>query len=325
MKRLTIYTRNNKIYLYDGEKVEIISDMNKYREVINNSNTGKYGLFDKIINEFHVTDIDAIKDNFLYIFNFILINNVANYIIDRFINEDFNELTFDKSIKENYKQIIKLSGTLDVNDMIGDVIISLINSDEYLSGKVKIDYGFAKPKNKNFVYEDKGLEYFFNYRTKDIENLKEQLKIDLIAFNFVSTNELTKDGRFILPIYVDEESLISKAIENYEDYLINWQSIAYLKMISKIHDYFIDYYKIDSKKGLENDNLTLALIDLLDSDIKPYPMGLEKSIEVGRETSGKCFFINGIVAPISLPQELALILQSKDAFSVVPKVFRSNR
>lgn len=325
MKRLTVYTKNNKIYLYDGEKNEIIMDVNDYRHIINNSHTGKYKLFDKIINEFQIKDREEIKEKFLYLFNFILVNNVANYIIDQYKDAEFGELIFDESIKENNKQIIKLSGVLDIDDIIGDIIVSLINFDEYLKGKIKIDYGNAKPTNKDFVYEEKGIEYFFNYRTNDINKLKEQLKIDLVAFNFVKANGLNKDNRFILPIYIDEESLNSKGISNYEEYLVNWLSIAYLKMITKIHDYFVDYYKLDYKKGLETDNLTLALIDLLDLDIKPYPTGLEKSLEVGRETSGKCFFINGIVPPISLPQELALTLQSKDAFSVVPRVFKSNR
>ena len=131
---------------------------------------------------------------------------------------------------------------------------------------------------------------------------------------------LTTDNRYTLPIYIDEKQLEKIGIENYQDYLINWISIGYLKMLIKIHDFLINYYNLTLEKGLKIDDVMLVLIDILDTEIKDFPKGLKKSIEVGKETSGKCFFINKIIQPVSLTPELTLLLQGKDAYNIVPRI-----
>ena len=95
-------------------------------------------------------------------------------------------------------------------------------------------------------------------------------------------------------------------------------------MLSKIHEYFSKYYKLETDKGLVNDDLMIALISLLNYKEEPMPKGLKKSIEVGRATSGKCTIIETVVTPVSLPQNLALALQSKDVFLTVPQIYLSN-
>ena len=163
-------------------------------------------------------------------------------MLDKARDIEADEIVFDEKIKRSKKQIIKLSSKLDVEDALGDLIICLINSNEYLDGKVKIDYG----KIESEVSEKKKvlIEDIFRYRA------------------------------------------------------------------SKVDDF--------------RNKLLLALIEILDYEVKDYPQGLEKSIEVGRSTAGKCFFIDSFVTPLALSQELALVLQSKDAFGVVPKVFKNN-
>ncbi|WP_036730012.1 hypothetical protein [Peptoniphilus mikwangii] len=324
MKNLQIYKKNNKIVLLDGTEAEILFDLNKYNDVLENVSNDKYKFFRIIHEEYKISDKKEIESKFLYLFNFILVNNISNYIIDKYNEGENSEIIFEDSIKESGKQIIKLTGKLDTEDVLGDIITCLINSDAYLDGNLKMNYGKINvDTDVNTINRD--IEFFFYYIAKESLDLRNKLLEDLIAFKYVKSSKKNDKDRFILPIYVDEEVLKKKGVINYEDYLVNWISLAYLQMLYKIHDYFVDYYGLKFNKGLENDSLMLALIDLLDVEIEDYPKGLNKSIEVGRSTSGKCYFIDSIVTPMALSQDLALILQSKDAFSIVPKIFKSNR
>ncbi|RVU55610.1 hypothetical protein [Anaerosphaera multitolerans] len=324
MKKLYVYRRKSKIILFNGEENEVIFNLNEYKDVVNNLETDKYSYFDIVKKEYGVEKEKEIKEKFLYLFNFILVNNISNYIVDKYIEGNFYQLSFDEFIKENKKQVIKLSGVLDIVDVMGDVITCLINTDEYLNGKLKMDYEKVNFKDE-VELKDEGLGKFFYYEPSGVSKLKNKLKEDLVAFKYVKEKNRDKDGRFILPVYIDEEKLKNKGLENYGDFIVNWLSLSYLHMIEKIHDYFFDYYELSGNRGLVYDDLTVALIGLLSAEIEDYPKGLNKSIEVGRETSGKCYFIDSVVKPISLTQDLAMILQGKDAFGVVTKIMRSNR
>ncbi len=176
---------------------------------------------------------------------------------------------------------------------------------------------------KNDKIEHRKIGELFYYSSKEKEKLKQKLEEDLIAFNYVTENKKNKFKRYVLPIYVDVESLETKGIENIDNYLENWKSIAYLRMLTKIHDYFLEYYKLGYSKGLNVDILTVALLEIFDSEIKPYPKGLKKSVEIGRATAGKCYFIDEVMSPIPLSVDIALILQGKDVFSVVVEVSKN--
>lgn len=322
MKRLSVYVENKKLVLSNDKEMEVLFDQNEYDDVLKNLNTGKYPFFNIINDKYGVNNEKQIIEQFLYLYNFILMNNIANYIIDKYHMDGYSELIFDEAIKENSTNIIKLSGKLNINDALGDVIICLINSEDYLNGEVKIDYGTVE-KLKNTKVESKGIEFFFYYIPDRLSKIRKRIEEDLIAFKYVNQNNINSNERYNLPIYIDENSLIKKGIENIEEYSIIWSSLAYLKMLKTIHDFFIDYYKTKDKKGLENDDIMLSLVSLLDGEIMPYPVGLTKSIEKGRETKGKCYFIETVVTPVALSQDLALILQAKDAYNVTPKIFRS--
>lgn len=313
--------KSNFYFSYDNVK-EIVLDLKIYNNVVENMDKDEYKFFERIISNYEIKTQRELEKNFLYLFNFILINNLANYLLDKARDIEADEIVFDEKIKRSKKQIIKLSSKLDVEDALGDLIICLINSDEYLDGKVKIDYG----KIENKVSEKKKvlIEDIFRYRASKVDDFRNKLLEDLVAFKFVNQKSLEEENLYKLPIYIDQEGLSNKGIENYIDFLPNWTSLAYLKMLEKIYNYFVDYYKLDYDKGLNNNELLLALIEILDYEVKDYPQGLEKSIEVGRSTAGKCFFIDSFVTPLALSQELALVLQSKDAFGVVPKVFKNN-
>ena len=313
--------KSNFYFSYDNVK-EIVLDLKIYNNVVENMDKDEYKFFERIISNYEIKTQRELEKNFLYLFNFILINNLANYLLDKARDIEADEIVFDEKIKRSKKQIIKLSSKLDVEDALGDLIICLINSDEYLDGKVKIDYG----KIENKVSEKKKvlIEDIFRYRASKVDDFRNKLLEDLVAFKFVNQKSLEEENLYKLPIYIDQEGLSNKGIENYIDFLPNWTSLAYLKMLEKIYNYFVDYYHLDYDKGLNNNELLLALIEILDYEVKDYPQGLEKSIEVGRSTAGKCFFIDSFVTPLALSQELALVLQSKDAFGVVPKVFKNN-
>lgn len=322
MNRIYVSADKSNIYFsYDNVK-EIVLDLKIYNNVVENMDKDDYKFFERIISNYEINTQRELEKNFLYLFNFILINNLANYLLDKARDIEADEIVIDEKIKRSKKQIIKLSSKLDVEDALGDLIICLINSDEYLDGKVKIDYG----KIKNKVSEKKKvlIEDIFRYRASKVDDFRNKLLEDLVAFKFVNQKSLEEENLYKLPIYIDQEGLSKKGIENYIDFLPNWTSLAYLKMLEKIYNYFVDYYKLDYDKGLNNNELLLALIEILDYEVKDYPQGLEKSIEVGRSTAGKCFFIDSFVTPLALSQELALVLQSKDAFGVVPKVFKNN-
>lgn len=322
MNRIYVSADKSNIYFYYDKVKEIVLDLKIYNNVVENMDKDEYKFFERIIRNYEINTQRELEKNFLYLFNFILINNLANYLLDKARDIEADEIVFDEKIKRSKKQIIKLSSKLDVEDALGDLIICLINSDEYLDGKVKIDYG----KIESEVNEKKKvlIEDIFRYRASKVDDFRNKLLEDLVAFKFVNQKSLDEENLYKLPIYIDQEGLSKKGIENYIDFLPNWTSLAYLKMLEKIYNYFVDYYKLDYDKGLNNNELLLALIEILDYEVKDYPQGLEKSIEVGRSTAGKCFFIDSLVTPLALSQELALVLQSKDAFGVVPKVFKNN-
>lgn len=322
MNRIYVSADKSNIYFYYDKVKEIVLDLKIYNNVVENMDKDEYKFFERIIRNYEINTQRELEKNFLYLFNFILINNLANYLLDKARDIEADEIVFDEKIKRSKKQIIKLSSKLDVEDALGDLIICLINSDEYLDGKVKIDY----EKIESEVNEKKKvlIEDIFRYRASKVDDFRNKLLEDLVAFKFVNQKSLDEENLYKLPIYIDQEGLSKKGIENYIDFLPNWTSLAYLKMLEKIYNYFVDYYKLDYDKGLNNNELLLALIEILDYEVKDYPQGLEKSIEVGRSTAGKCFFIDSFVTPLALSQELALVLQSKDAFGVVPKVFKNN-
>lgn len=322
MNKIYIGADKGAIYFYYNDIKETALDLKIYKNLVDNMDKDEFKIFERIINNYEINSQKEIEKNFLYLFNFVLINNLTNYLLDKAVEFGADEIIFDERIKKSKKQIIKLSSKLDVEDVLGDLIICLINSEEYLDGKIKIDYGKIEFEEKEKIRNR--IENLFNYRPKKVQDFRDKLLEDLIAFKFINKKAMDQEDSYKLPIYIDEEALRSKGIENYIDFLPNWTSLAYLKMLEKIHDYFVDYYKLDYDKGLNNNELLLALVEILDYEVKDYPQGLEKSIEVGRSTAGKCYFIDSFVTPLALSQELALVLQSKDAFGVVPKVFKNN-
>lgn len=324
MKSLGVFKGKNGVYLYDGEKGQEIFITKEYKDVFTKFPNGEHGFFNKIYNEYGIRDIDDVKQHFLYLFNIVLISNITSYIIDKYEEGNFEELYFDKSIEKSRTQTLKFNDLLDVENLLGGIIICLINSKAYLENGMKIDYKILPDKKNIDILEDKNIGSFFNYQSNNVKDFIEKLELDLVAFGFVEKGKMNEEGRFDLPIFVDYDSLIEKGLSNYEEFLGNWKSIAYLKMLGKIHEYFSKYYGVKAEKGLVNDDLMIALISLLAYKEEPMPQGLKKSIEVGRATAGKCTIIDTVVTPVSLPQDLALALQSKDVFLTVPKIYLSN-
>ena len=316
MKNMYIIKNNSSIILNNGDNDEVIFSFNEYKDILKNLSTEKYDFFKIIHEKYSIKNKEEIKNKFLYIFHFILIKNICNYIIDKYISKKISFLYFNRNIK-NKK--FKLSSELNLDDVLSNIIISLINSEEYLEQKLKIDFkDLDKIQDINDRIENKGINFYYESIKK--KNLKIKIEKDLLELKYIEKNKKNTDNRYTLPIYIDEKQLEKIGIENYQDYLINWISIGYLKMLIKIHDFLINYYNLTLEKGLKIDDVMLVLIDILDTEIKDFPKGLKKSIEVGKETSGKCFFINKIIQPVSLTPELTLLLQGKDAYNIVPRI-----
>ena len=318
MENMYILKSNNNIIFNNRDTNEIIFNFKDYEDVLKNLSTEKYNFFKIIHEKYNIKNEEEIKNKFLYIFHFILIKNICNYILDKYSSKKINFLYFNKNPKN---EKFKLSGELNLDDVLNNIIISLINSEEYLSQNLKIDF---KKFDINEIIsdriEDKGINFYFYYNSIKKQNLKSKIEKDLLELGYIDKNKKNTDNRYTLPIYIDDVQLEKMGIENYQDFLVNWISIGYLKMLIKIHDFLINYYNLTLEKGLKIDDVMLVLIDILDTEVKEFPQGLKKSIEVGKETSGKCFFINKIIQPVSLTPELTLLLQGKDAYNVVPKI-----
>lgn len=320
MKTLSIYLKDNKIYLFDSKDLEIIFNFFDYKDIIDNIDNNKYSYFSKVINEYGINNVKIIKTNYLPLFNFIFLNNLANYIMDRVIDEKY-EIIFEDHIEFLYENTVKISDELSIVEIYNNIFNILTNYSKESKDKVKIQNIEYPNENEHTLLKE--FNEIFYYLPKEKEELKKKLEIDLIAFNYIEKGLKNKNNRYILPIYVDYENLKKKGFYNVNDYLKNWESIGYLKMIIKIHDYFVDYYNLNLKKGLHNDILTTTLFEILDSEIKTYPQNLKKSIEIGRATSGKCYFIDTIESPIPISVDIALILQGRDIYSVVTKVSKN--
>ena len=318
MENMYILKSNNSIIFNDGNINEVVFNFKEYKDILNNLSTEKYNFFKIIHEKYNIKNEKEIKNKFLYIFHFILIKNICNYILDKYKSKKINFLYFNKNIKN---EKFKLSDELNLDDVLSNIIISLINSEEYLEQKLKIDFkDLDKIQDINDRIENKGISFYFYYDSIKKQDFKSKIEKDLLELGYIDKNKKNIDNRYTLPIYIDDEQLEKIGIKNYQDYLINWISIGYLKMLIKIHDFLINYYNLTLEKGLKIDDVMSVLIDILDTEVKEFPQGLKKSIEVGKETSGKCFFINKIIQPISLTPELTLLLQGKDAYNIVPRI-----
>ena len=318
MENMYILKSKNSIIFNDGDINEVVFNFKEYEDILNNLSTEKYNFFKIIHEKYNIKNEEEIKNKFLYIFHFILIKNICNYILDKYTSKKINFLYFNKNIKN---EKFKLSDELSLDDVLRNIIISLINSEEYLSQNLNIDFKkFDINEIISDKIEDKGINFYFYYDSMKKQDLKSKIEKDLLELGYIDKNKKNTDNRYTLSIYIDDEQLEKIGIDNYQDYLLNWISIGYLKMLIKIHDFLINYYNLTLEKGLKIDDVMLVLIDIFDTEVKEFPQGLKKSIEVGKETSGKCFFINKIIQPVSLTPELTLLLQGKDAYNVVPRI-----
>lgn len=309
MGNVLVYIKEESVYLQEEDKVTKLISLDEYNLALENNRK-------ELTEKFKSVNVD----NYLYLWNFVLFNNLSNYLIDLYKSNKITQISFEQKLKKEGKQIIRLIGSIEVEDILGNIITCLINSEEYLSGNIKIDYTEEEPKETEYI-EKIELSELFNYMPNDLKEVVEKLKVDLMAFKYFGKSQINEEGKFILPIYVNEETLLKKGID-YREYLVNWTSLAYLKMLTKIHDFFVEYYNCGGQTGLVNDDIMLALVYLTDYEVKDYPKGLEKSIEVGRSTKGKCYFIDSIVTPMAISQDLAIVFQAKDIYSVVTKTLR---
>lgn len=120
MKQLFISLKDNKIYLEESDTCEIIYDDIEYIDIV--ENIEKYPYFQRIYSEYHITDYAIIKNEFLPLFHFIVLNNLANYIMDKVLNSDY-EIYFEKNRNLTKEQTIKLSGILRIEEVYNNLLI----------------------------------------------------------------------------------------------------------------------------------------------------------------------------------------------------------
>lgn len=264
---------------------------------------------------------DPAESYFAYLINLIFTNNLAEQILEEARHLNCDHIEFQGSAQSLKPEALKVSGILEQADIMADICYLILQSRQARTGELTVGFsnGEAPVSHIEQSLEVIEADPVLQFQPEAVRTLKERLNVDLIAFQFVKKNEPTEQGRFNLPIYV-AEAIDSAAANVAEQQILAWASIHYLQMLTKIHDFFISLYEPDAPKGFQNDDLMVALIDRLDYELMPYPSGLEKSLEVGRATSGKCAFLVGPVDAVSIPPEIMITLQAKDALGVVPKI-----
>ena len=260
---------------------------------------------------------DPVESYFAYLINFIVANNLASLIFDLAHQLNYPHIVVEGPVLEAMAKSLQLDGFLMVGEHLGNACRLLLDSDEYRAGEFSVEFMEAANSGIAPVGEVEILTMaaLLNFQPQAVKNRKEQLRDDLIAFQFVKKTNTNEKGRFTLPIYV-EDGLGFDTQQNIQ----GWASMHYLEMLSKIHGFFIQRYGMDKSMGSHNDDLMVALIDLLDFKLSPYPTGLQKSLEVGRSTAGKCAFIAQAPPVIAIPEEIRITLQAKDALGIVPRI-----
>ena len=127
MENMYILKSKNSIIFNDGDINEVVFNFKEYEDILNNLSTEKYNFFKMIHEKYNIKNEEEIKNKFLYIFHFILIKNICNYILDKYTSKKINFLYFNKNIKN---EKFKLSDELSLDDVLRNIIISLINSEE---------------------------------------------------------------------------------------------------------------------------------------------------------------------------------------------------
>ena len=259
MENMYILKSKNSIIFNDGDINEVVFNFKEYEDILNNLSTEKYNFFKMIHEKYNIKNEEEIKNKFLYIFHFILIKNICNYILDKYTSKKINFLYFNKNIKN---EKFKLSDELSLDDVLRNIIISLINSEEYLSQNLNIDFKkFDINEIISDKIKDKGINFYFYYDSMKKQDLKSKIEKDLLELGYIDKNKKNTDNRYTLSIYIDDEQLEKIGIDNYQDYLLNWISIGYLKMLIKIHDFLINYYNLTLEKGLKIERHALGSED----------------------------------------------------------------
>ena len=256
-----------------------------------------------------------------YLVNLILINNLSEILLEHTAADPATRIVFPEALRELSPEGVRLSGVLEESAFLPNILETLRQWDRFDS----IEFSLPVGVTADHLPVIGGLAEILRFQPAGIRQLKDQLKLDLIAFQFVKANSKSEAGRFRLPVYVDEALLAQSGIREPDGQILALASQHYLIMLGRIHDFFSQRYKLGLPRGFHHDELMTALFDLLDFQISPYPAGLQKSIEVGRSTSGKCAFITGPVEAPAIPREAMIELQAKDALGFVPRLRGSNR
>ena len=232
MENMYILKSNNSIIFNDGNINEVVFNFKEYKDILNNLSTEKYDFFKIIHEKYNIKNEKEIKNKFLYIFHFILIKNICNYILDKYKSKKINFLYFNKNIKN---EKFKLSDELNLDDVLRNIIISLINSEEYLSQNLNIDFKKFDINEiiSDKIIEDKGISFYFYYDSIKKQDFKSKIEKDLLELGYIDKNKKNTDNRYTLPIYIDDEQLEKIGIKNYQANCLPEDKINKIKELQK--------------------------------------------------------------------------------------------
>lgn len=116
-----VYTENQKMMLQIEERRKALMDQKEYKKMVQ-SKDESHEIFKNYIKYFgKAKTSQVLDDRAIYLFNFILANNMTNYILDRAQEHGIFKIEFQKMLSEAKKEQVRFSGVLDIYDWMGNM------------------------------------------------------------------------------------------------------------------------------------------------------------------------------------------------------------
>ena len=297
MKNMYIIKNNSSIILNNGNNDEVIFSFNEYKDILKNLSTEKYDFFKIIHEKYSIKNKEEIKNKFLYIFHFILIKNICNYIIDKYISKKIRlnkfkdrlsslkwrlennklKLCFGSKrlLKQNFAKFIEqrdsqMSYVGSYEETACNQMLQLryINKINQFIIKLRRDFEYKNAKgNEKYVY---GKCYFSFNKNKIIEILKN--KTSPLTYSIIR-----KNNRYYLHCTFELENDIKDFITRRSYGTLGIDFNKGFIAVSEINEFgsLVDTYTLKYRfgKGNKTDNDFKQIINQV----------VKKAIKVGKD------------------------------------------
>ena len=156
IKNNCLYGKNNSLYFLTNEKSVLLLNFDDYESLCNNIKENK--IFSNIISKLDIDDIRIIKEQFLPLFNYIILNNISIYISDNCNGSLYveNKNLSNNKGEEFLRNILKFLTKFYTNiDIIYNVLLI-----KFILCSIVFSI-YKKPKNLYIIYIFLGLVLFW--------------------------------------------------------------------------------------------------------------------------------------------------------------------